>query len=227
MGLANSESEKEDLESVEEEAFSNQPTFSRDILRLEICGPDEDHLSVIDVPGIFRNTTPGLTTKEDRDMVRDMVLSYMKNSRSVMLTVVAANVDMATQEIVELAREHDPNGERTIGVLTKPDLVDRGAEKKIMDMVEGKELRMKLGWSIVRNLGQKELSEGDVNRDLAEDQFFRQTAPWNSLDKDKVGVEALKVRLREILIANIRREFPKVSGIRANMYPPALDQSHC
>lgn len=111
-----------------------------------------------------------------------------------------------------MAREQDPNGERTLGVLTKPDLVDRGAEKKIMDMVEGKELRMNLGWSIVRNLGQKELSDG-VNRDLAEDHFFRQTAPWNSLDKDKVGVEALKVRLREVLIANIRREFPKVSTL--------------
>jgi len=202
MGLTDPKGEGED---------SSKPTFSKDILRLEICGPDEDHLSVIDVPGIFRNTTPGLTTKADRDMVRDMVLSYMKNRRSVMLTVVAANVDMATQEIVEMARELDPDGERTLGVLTKPDLVDPGAEKKVMDIVEGKEQRIKLGWSIVRNLGQQELLDGSANRDLTEEIFFRQMAPWNSLDKDKVGVQALKVRLREIIIANIRREFPAVS----------------
>lgn len=202
MGLTDPKGEGED---------SSKATFSKDILRLEICGPDEDHLSVIDVPGIFRNTTPGLTTKADRDMVRDMVLSYMKNRRSVMLTVVAANVDMATQEIVEMARELDPDGERTLGVLTKPDLVDPGAEKKVMDIVEGKEQRIKLGWSIVRNLGQQELLDGSANRDLTEEIFFRQMAPWNSLDKDKVGVQALKVRLREIIIANIRREFPAVS----------------
>lgn len=202
MGLADPKGERED---------SSKPTFSKDILRLEICGPDEDHLSVIDVPGIFRNTTPGLTTKADRDMVRDMVLSYMKNRRSVMLTVVAANVDMATQEIVEMARELDPDGERTLGVLTKPDLVDPGAEKKVMDIVEGKEQRMKLGWSIVRNLGQQELLDDIADRDITEEIFFRQTAPWNSLDKDKVGVQALRVRLREIFIANIRREFPAVS----------------
>lgn len=44
---------------------SLRSTFSNDVFRLEICGPDEDHLSVIDVPGIFKNTTPGLTSKAD------------------------------------------------------------------------------------------------------------------------------------------------------------------
>jgi hypothetical protein len=79
-------------------------TFSNDVFRLEICGPDEDHLSVIDVPGIFKNTTPGLTSKTDIQLARDMVLEYMRNPRSIMLTVVPANVDIATQEIIELAR---------------------------------------------------------------------------------------------------------------------------
>lgn len=112
------------------------PTFSSNVLRLEICGPEEDHLSVIDVPGIFRNTTPGVTTKEDKDMVRGMVLEYMRNPRSIMLTVVPANVDIATQEIIDMAREVDPEGNRTLGVLTKPDLVDKGAEGRVIDLVE-------------------------------------------------------------------------------------------
>jgi hypothetical protein len=60
---------------------------------------------VIDVPGIFKNTTPGLTSKPDITLVRDMVLSYMRNPRSIMLAVVPANVDIATQEIIEISRE--------------------------------------------------------------------------------------------------------------------------
>jgi hypothetical protein len=51
-----------------------------------------------------------------------MVKRYMDNPRSIMLAVVPANVDLATQEILELARESDPHGDRTLGVLTKPDL---------------------------------------------------------------------------------------------------------
>ncbi|KAE8549699.1 hypothetical protein EYB25_008223 [Talaromyces marneffei] len=119
------------------------PTFSSNVLRLEICGPEEDHLSVIDVPGIFRNTTPGVTTKEDKDMVRGMVLEYMRNPRSIMLTVVPANVDIATQEIIDMAREVDPEGNRTLGVLTKPDLVD----KVRLDLEEN--FRLTAPWNII------------------------------------------------------------------------------
>lgn len=90
-------------------------TFTRDVFRVEICGPEEDHLSVIDVPGIFKNTTTGLTTKEDIELVRDMVFSYMKNPRSIVLTVIPANVDIAMQEILKMARECDPEGNRTLG----------------------------------------------------------------------------------------------------------------
>jgi hypothetical protein len=137
---------------------SETQTFSRDVLRMEISGPEQEHLSVIDVPGIFKNTTPGVTTKTDMALVRDIVMGYMENPRSVMLTVVPANVDVATQEILELAADVDPNGDRTLGVLTKPDLVDRGAESKVVDLIEGRTRRTKLGWHVVRNPGQLHLA---------------------------------------------------------------------
>lgn len=101
------------------------PTFSSDILQLEIHGPNEGHLSVIDVPGIFKNTTPGLTTKSDIALVRNMVLDYMQNPRSIMLVVVSANVDIATQEIVEIARQLDPDGIRTLRILTNQILLTK------------------------------------------------------------------------------------------------------
>ena len=113
-------------------------TFSDDVLKIEICGPKQQHLSVIDVPGIFRNTTPGVTTDSDIEIVRNMVNNYMKNPRSVILAVIPANVDIATQEILKMAEKCDANGQRTLGVLTKPDLVDRGAEHRVIDLVEGK-----------------------------------------------------------------------------------------
>lgn len=59
-----------------------KPTFTQDVFRLEICGPEEDNLSIIDVPGIFKNTASGLTTKLDMEMVKKMVLGYMRKPRS-------------------------------------------------------------------------------------------------------------------------------------------------
>ncbi|KAJ5706514.1 hypothetical protein N7536_002203 [Penicillium majusculum] len=185
------------------------PTFSHDVLRLEIHGPQENHLSVIDVPGIFKTTTPGLTTKSDIVLVRDMVLNYMRNPRSIMLAVVPANVDIATQEIIEIARELDPDGQRTLRILTKPDLVDEGAEDKIIELVERKPETQGLGWVVVKNLGQKDLQDKSKIRDIEEDKF-RNSPPWSRLSKENYGIEALGLRLQALLASNVRREFPKV-----------------
>jgi Dynamin family len=85
-----------------------------------------------------------------------MVHGYMKNSRSVMLAVVSANVDIAIQEILEMAKEVDTDDHRILRVLTKPDLVDKGAETSMIELIEGRRHQLTLGWHIVKNLGQSE-----------------------------------------------------------------------
>ncbi|KIX04833.1 uncharacterized protein Z518_05704 [Rhinocladiella mackenziei CBS 650.93] len=186
------------------------PTFSRDVLRLEICGPTQEHLSVIDVPGIFKNTTPGITTKEDISLVRSMVLGYMENPRSVMLAVIPANVDVATQEILQLAADVDPDGKRTLGVLTKPDLVDQGAESRVVDLLQGQAHPLRLGWHVVRNPGQQHLSDMSLDRGRLEQDFFNTRVPWNKLETYKVGIESLRLRIQYVLSDLVRQEFPKV-----------------
>jgi hypothetical protein len=191
-------------------------TFSEDVLCLEICGPNEQHFFFIDVPGIFRKTTEGVTTKEDQRVVLAIVRQYMVNPRSIMLTVVPANVDIATQEIMTMAEEVDEKGIRTLGVLTKPDLVDSGAETVVIELVRGVRHKLELGWYILRNPGQKDIEQSSTDRSAIEKSFFRDRAPWNTLDKDKVGVEALQMRLQEILADSIRHEFPKVRNCSYN-----------
>ena len=141
--------------------------------------------------------------------------TYMRNPRSVILAVVPANVDVATQEILEMAGELDVKGERTLGVLTKPDLVDKGAEPAVIDIIEGRSHVLNLGWCTVRNLGQQALAHGNSDtatssRHAAEKAFFNSEKPWSSLSKEPVGIEALRVRLVEILAEMIKREFPRV-----------------
>ncbi|KGO54813.1 Dynamin [Penicillium expansum] len=186
-----------------------RPTFSNSVLQLEIRGPNENHLSVIDVPGIFKNTTLDRTTKNDIALVRNMVLRYMQNQRSIMLAVVPANVDIATQEIIEMASEIDPEGGRTLRILTKPDLVDKGAEQNVIRLIHDGNLNGQLGWILVRNLGQQQLQAGDVDRD-AEERLFHQNTPWNRVPPENYGISALMVRLQELLTSNVRREFPSV-----------------
>ncbi|KAL2864782.1 dynamin family protein [Aspergillus lucknowensis] len=177
------------------------PAFSSDVLRLEIQGPDEEHLSVIDVPGTFENTTPGVTTKEDKAMMDHLVLNYMNNPRSIILAVIPANMDVATQKVDQTARDIDPEGLRTLRVLTKPDHEDKGAEQTMVSLINGSSSQSELGLVLVQNLGRSKLQEGTVDQDKAE-KAFSHSSPWSSVDPQKFGIQALKTRLQELLTSN-------------------------
>lgn len=81
-------------------------TFSSDVFKIELSGPDRENLSIIDIPGIFRNPTEGVTTKADIELVKNMVRSYIRDERTIILAVVPANVDIATQEILRVSVSH-------------------------------------------------------------------------------------------------------------------------
>lgn len=190
---------------------SSQSTFSDDLLSIELSGPDKQNLSIIDIPGIFRTPTEGVTTANDMALVRRIMNHHIKDERTIILAVIPCNTDIATQEILSIAKELDPKGIRTLGVLTKPDLIDKGGEENVMSLVEGKRNPLRLGYCIVRNRGQSELSSDAATRHRREKDFFS-TEPWSRLDGDRVGTPALQRRLQGLLVSITRREFPKVQA---------------
>ncbi|KAI0106301.1 P-loop containing nucleoside triphosphate hydrolase protein [Nemania sp. FL0031] len=187
------------------------PAFSEHILKIEKTGPKEEHFTVIDVPGIFRQETEGLTTESDIELVMNMVKNYMKEERTIVLAIMPCNVDPATQEILKLAKKADPSMTRTMAVLTKPDLAIESAMQQIaIDHVLGKRGELTLGYYIVKNRGpghsDKTLEEGQI----MERSFFNQT-PWSSLSlTGRAGIDCLKIRVRELLVDLIKTEFPKL-----------------
>ena len=180
-------------------------TFSEDILTVEIQGPREDPLTIIDVPGIFRDISEG-TSEHDMEMVKDMVRRYIKDDRTIILAVLPANVDIATQEILRLAEEYDKDGDRTLGVLTKPDLVlEPSAQAKVCELVQGKRRPLTLGYYLVRNRGE----DDEVAQQSEIEKAFRKQ-PWRDLPKDRVGAFALKQQLQFLLKDVTTREFSEL-----------------
>lgn len=205
-------------------------TFSEDILRIEINGPDQPGLTVIDVPGIFRAATPGLTTDSDIKLVTSMVKRYMKDSRTIILAVIPCIVDIATQEILKLALDADPTGSRTMGVLTKPDLArERATQQVILDLIQGKRQDLKLGYCVVKNRGADDKSSSPQDRNADERAFFLEE-PWSSVASSRrLGSDALKTILRDLLMDISKKELPKVkNGVSAlPAFKCALDTHPC
>ncbi|KAL9024699.1 MAG: hypothetical protein Q9180_007834 [Flavoplaca navasiana] len=110
-----------------------------------------------------------------------------------------------------MAKVHDREGRRTLGVLTKPDLVDRGAEDHVVNLVRGTSHKMKLGWCIVKNPGQQDLKrDGQFDRHALEAAFFKNETVWSRLDRTRVGIASLRLRLIALLTEIVRREFGNV-----------------
>ncbi|KAL2876183.1 hypothetical protein SGCOL_008544 [Colletotrichum sp. CLE4] len=102
-------------------------TFVEDVSKIEVNGPNQNQLIIIDIPGIFHTSTKGLTTENDIVIVRNMVDRYIKDQRTIILAAIPCNVDIASQEALTLAKEIDSEGLRIMGVLTKPDLASERA----------------------------------------------------------------------------------------------------
>jgi hypothetical protein len=57
-------------------------------------GPEKQNLSVIDIPGIFRTPTEGMTTKSDIALVRNIMHYYIRDERTIILVVIPSNTNI-------------------------------------------------------------------------------------------------------------------------------------
>jgi hypothetical protein len=113
-------------------------------------------LTMIDLPGITRIPMADSDQPQDIEKItKAMAHRYVSDSRTIILCVVPANADMTTSDGLQLARQVDPTGARTIGVVTKIDIMDKGTSAK--RMIEGKDVQLKLGFIGVKNRSQQDI----------------------------------------------------------------------
>ncbi|KAG8158786.1 hypothetical protein KVR01_011229 [Diaporthe batatas] len=186
-------------------------TFSRDLLRIEITGPERSHLTIVDLPGLIHFPTKS-QTDDDVGMIKDVVKKYMKESRSVILAVVSAKNEIENQIVLDMVREADPAGQRTMGIITKPDRLKPGSpsEKFFVSLAQNKEVpELRLGWHVLLNLDSEEESFSLSKRNLKEDEFFSKGS-WLHVPSHLLGIANLKPRLSDVLMKQIYSELPSV-----------------
>ncbi|XP_071608559.1 interferon-induced GTP-binding protein Mx-like isoform X1 [Heliangelus exortis] len=130
--------------------------ISGELISLDIWSPDAPDLTLIDLPGIPR-VAMGNQIKDIGEQIKMLLKKIIGSKETLNLVVVPCNVDIATTEALKMAQEVDPNGERTLGVLTKPDLVDRGAEESIINIIQNRVIPLKKGYMIVKCRGQQDV----------------------------------------------------------------------
>uniref|UniRef100_A0A6V2RT65 Dynamin-type G domain-containing protein n=1 Tax=Heterosigma akashiwo TaxID=2829 RepID=A0A6V2RT65_HETAK len=195
------------------ERFTNTLTngqsseFSAESIVVEIAAPDAPNLTLIDLPGIIRTATAGQSAQV-MGQINALIDSYLRQERTLILAVIPANQDIATIDILERAQQVDPAGDRTVGVLTKADLIGPGSEAEVAAVLTNQRKPLKLGYVMVKNRSQADITAGLSSRDArqSEESFFTTHPDFGRLDPSLFGVRRLTGRLTRVLVGRIQRE---------------------
>jgi len=187
---------------------------------LKFYSPFVPNLSLIDLPGLTMVAcTDKGQPKDIKDQIRSLISKYIQPENSLILAVMSARTDMETDMALDLIKEHDPRGQRTIGVLTKVDLMN--VESNISDYLYNNvsiDLRTKYGYYAVRNRSSSEMQTMTHKQGLEREAEYFGTHPvyghMDSTNKKRLGICNLGQSLSHILIEHIRKSLP---GLLVNL----------
>jgi GTP-binding protein EngB required for normal cell division len=184
--------------------------FFDDVLRVRYSGPDMPSFTIVDLPGLFAQQV-GVTGGKGGEKVTELVTTYMRNERSIILAVVAATNDLECQSIFTHLDQFDPKRLRTLGIITKPDTVGSGSkkEKKLIRLAKNELFRLKHDWHTVRNRSPDNPNQPASERDETEARFFSEGL-WAGLPRRNVGIAALRAKMSRVLLQHISMELPSL-----------------
>ncbi|KAJ3675762.1 hypothetical protein LUZ60_004804 [Juncus effusus] len=180
--------------------------ISQKPIHLTISSPAVHDITLVDLPGVAK-VPAGDQPSDIESKTRDVIFSYIKKLNCVILAVSPANDDLANSDALQLARLVDPDGSRTIGVITKLDIMDRGTDAR--NFLLGKIIPLKLGYFGVVNRSQEDLK---FNRNMKEalafeQSFFSTIQAYNDLSHC-CGIPQLANKLNQILVQHIKAMLP-------------------
>ncbi|KAJ6734371.1 DYNAMIN 3A-LIKE PROTEIN [Salix purpurea] len=187
------------------EAGGNKGVSDKQI-RLKIFSPNVLDITLVDLPGITK-VPVGDQPSDIEARIRTMIMSYIKKPSCLILAVTAANSDLANSDALQIAGNADPDGYRTIGIITKLDIMDRGTDAR--NLLLGKVIPLRLGYVGVVNRSQEDIMLNRSIKDAlaAEEKFFRSRPVYNGL-ADRCGVPQLAKKLNQILVQHIKAILP-------------------
>ncbi|MED6187393.1 hypothetical protein PIB30_076023 [Stylosanthes scabra] len=161
-------------------------------IHLSIYSPHVVNLTLVDLPGLTKVAVEGQPDSIVLD-IENMVRAFIEKPNCIILAISPANQDLATSDAIKISREVDPKGDRTFGVLTKIDLMDKGTDA--VDILEGKAYKLNFPW-----IGVVNRSQADINKNVdmiaarrREQEYFETTPEYRHLASRMGSVHLGKV----------------------------------
>ncbi|NXN31248.1 DNM1L protein, partial [Nycticryphes semicollaris] len=198
---------RQEIENETERISGNNKGISPEPIHLKIFSSNVVNLTLVDLPGMTK-VPVGDQPKDIELQIRELILQFISNPNSIILAVTAANTDMATSEALKIAREVDPDGRRTLAVITKLDLMDAGTDA--MDVLMGRVIPVKLGIiGVVNRSVQLDINNKKSVADSIRDEYGFLQKKYPSL-ANRNGTKYLARTLNRLLMHHIRDCLPEL-----------------
>ncbi|MEE6477662.1 hypothetical protein FKM82_011586 [Ascaphus truei] len=197
---------RQEIENETERISGNNKGISSEPIHLKIFSPNVVNLTLVDLPGLTK-VPVGDQPKDIELQIRELIIQYISNPNSIILSVTAANTDMATSEALKIAREVDIDGRRTLAVITKLDLMDAGTDA--MDVLLGRVIPVKLGIIGVVNRSQLDINNKKCVSESIRDEYAFLQKKYPSL-ANRSGTKFLARTLNRLLMHHIRDCLPEL-----------------
>ncbi|XP_032893452.1 dynamin-1-like protein isoform X4 [Amblyraja radiata] len=197
---------RQEIENETERVSGANKGISDEPIHLRIFSPHVVNLTLVDLPGVTK-VPVGDQPRDIELQIKDLILRYIGNPNSIILSVTAANTDMATSESLKIAREADPEGRRTLAVITKLDLMDAGTDA--MDVLMGRVIPVKLGIIGIVNRSQLDINNKKLVADALKDEYAFLQKKYPSL-ANRNGTKYLAKTLNRLLMHHIRDCLPEL-----------------
>ncbi|KAL9960031.1 hypothetical protein ACROYT_G033424 [Oculina patagonica] len=198
----------DEIERETERVTGNNKGISSEPIRLKIYSPKVLNLTLVDLPGVTK-VPVGDQPLDIEHQIRHLILQYISNPNCIILAVTPANIDLATSEALKIAREVDPDGNRTLAVCTKLDLMDHGTDA--LDILYGRVIPVKLGIIGVMNRSQLDINNKKTIQAALRDEalFFQKNYPALA---SRNGTPFLARTLNKLLMHHIRNCLPELKS---------------
>ncbi|QIW96924.1 hypothetical protein AMS68_002442 [Peltaster fructicola] len=201
---------KREIENETNRIAGSNKGINRQPINLKVYSPHVLSLTLVDLPGLTKVPIGDQPTDIEKQ-TRNLISEYIAKPNSIVLAVSPANVDLVNSEALKLARHVDPMGKRTIGVLTKLDLMDHGTNA--LDILSGRVYPLKLGFIGVVNRSQQDIQGNKSMSDAlsSEREFFRMHPAYRNM-ANRCGTQYLARTLNTTLMAHIRDRLPDIKA---------------
>ncbi|EGR30647.1 hypothetical protein IMG5_126860 [Ichthyophthirius multifiliis] len=188
---------RQQIEFLTDQVAGKKKAIVNDPIIMTVYSNDCLDLTLIDLPGITRIPLKDSDQSVNvEQLTKEMAMHYIKDDRTIILCVVPGNQDISNSDGLQLAREVDKEGNRTVGVITKLDIMDKGTNAR--RSLLGQDIQLKLGFIGVVNRSQQDIDNRiRVQKALEEEnKFFQKHPVYSTMDPKYLGTKSLTTKLK-------------------------------